>query len=123
MKDMRMVMKGSSWLSTSSPGASEFVKFQVAAKAAGLALPTNLFGGQTPGLAQAASSEGLPCLSEIDMNYEGTGPMIEMLRKLGTIKVTSRLTEISLAPIASDLFVVPADYKEAATQDPLIPRR
>jgi hypothetical protein len=125
MKDMRMVMKGSSWLSASSPGAGEFITFQEAARAAGMALPTNLFGGQNavnPLEQTGAHAAGLPCLSEIEMNYEGTGPMIETLRKMGTVKVTSRLTEMSLAPIAPDMFVVPAGYNEADTPDPLIPR-
>jgi hypothetical protein len=125
MRDMRMVMKGSSWISTSSRGASEFIKFQEAARAAGMTMPTNLFGGQNAPdpLAQAvARAEGLPCLSEIEMNYEGSGPMIEMLKKMGTMKVTSRLTEISFAPIEADMFVVPAGYQETSIQDPLIPR-
>jgi hypothetical protein len=124
-KDMRLVMKGSSWVSTSSAGASDFIKFQEAARAAGMTLATNLFGGLNPPdpLAQAGGqAEGLPCLSEIEMSYEGTGPMIEMLKKTGTIKVTSRLTEISLDPIPAAMFVVPADYKETSLQAPLIPR-
>jgi hypothetical protein len=45
MKDTRLVMKGSTWISTSTPGASEFIKFQEAARAAGMAAPTTLFGG------------------------------------------------------------------------------
>ncbi len=40
------------------------------------------------------------------MTYEGTGPMIEMLKKMGTMKVTTRLTEISLDPIPTETFVV-----------------
>jgi hypothetical protein len=124
LKDMRMVMKGSTWLSTSSDGASEFIKFQQAARAAGIAIPTGLFGGQNADpIAQAVGrTEGIPCLTEIELDYEGTGPMIEMLKKMGTMKVTSRLTEISLAPIAADMFVVPADYKETPFENPLIPR-
>jgi hypothetical protein len=116
MKDVRMVTKGSSWISTSSPGASEFIKFREAAKASGMTLGTNLFGGQNapaPAAPAADGAEGLPCLSETEMSYDGTGPMIEMLKKMGTIKTTSRLTEVSLAPIDPAMFVVPADYTEA----------
>jgi hypothetical protein len=125
MKDMRMVMRGATWISRSSPAATEFLKFQESARAAGLANPTNLFGNQgaPDPIAQAvARGEGLPCLSEIEMNYEGTGPMIEMMKKMGTMKVTSRLTAISLDPIAADMFVVPSDYQEAPAQNPSIPR-
>ena len=47
MKDTRMVMKGSTWVSTSTAGASEFITFQEAARAAGMPVPATLFGGQT----------------------------------------------------------------------------
>ena len=126
MKDVRMVMRGSTWISAFSPGASEIIRFQQAARAAGMVMPTNLFGGQNAPdpLAQAAAgAEGLPCLSEIEMTYEGTGPMIEMLKKMGTMKVTTRLTQISLDPIPAETFVVPAGYQDAPIQNPLIPRR
>ena len=125
MKDLRMVMKGSTWISTSSAAASEFINFQRAAREAGLSMPTNLFGG--PGApdptSQSAAMEGLPCLSEIDVSYEGTGPMIEMMKKMGPMKVTSRLTEVSLAPVDPGVFAVPDGYKESALENPFIPRR
>ena len=121
MKDMRMVMQGSTWVSTSSAEASEYIKFQQGAKAAGIVPPTTLLaGGNAP---DPVAAEGLPCLSEIEISYEGTGPMVEMLKKMGAMKVTGRLTGISLAPIDSEVFVVPAGYTEATLQDPLIPRR
>jgi hypothetical protein len=119
MKDMRMVMKGSTWVSTSSAGASEYIKFQQEARAAGIVPPTALFGGQNAP-DPAAQAEGLPCLSEIEISYEGSGPMVEMLKKMGAMKVTGRVTEVSLAPIDPELFIVPAGYAEASVQDPLI---
>jgi hypothetical protein len=125
MKDTRMVMKGSTWISTSTAGASEFITFQEAARTAGMAVPTTLFGGQNAPdpLSQAvARADGLPCLTEMEINYEGTGPMIDVLTKMGTMKVTSRIAEISLAPIAPDAFAVPPDYAESS-QNPLIPPR
>lgn len=126
LKGLRMAMTGSTWISTSSPGAREFIRFQEAARASGMVMPTDLFGGQnTPNpIAQTASSlEGLTCLSEIQVTYEGTGPMIEMLKKMGTMKVTSRLTAVSLDPIQADLFVVPDGYQETPFQNPLIRRQ
>ena len=124
MKDTRMVMKGSTWISTSTAGASEFIKFQEAARAAGMTVPLTVFGGQNADpLSQAvARAEGLPCLTEIEIVYEGTGPMIDVLKKMGTMKVTSRIAEISLAPIATDAFAVPPDYAESS-QNPLNPPR
>ena len=120
-----MVMKGSTWIATSSAAASEFINFQRAAREAGLSMPTNLFGG--PGApdptSQSAAMEGLPCLSEIDVSYEGTGPMIEMMKKVGPMKVTSRLTEVSLAPVDPEIFAVPNGYRESPLENPFIPRR
>ena len=126
MKDLRMVMKGSTWISTSSAAASEFINFQRAAREAGLSMPTNLFGGPgapDPTSQSAAAAEGLPCLSEIEVSYEGTGPMIEMMKKMGPMKVTSRLTEVSLAPVDPEVFAVPDGYKESPLDNPFIPRR
>jgi hypothetical protein len=53
------------------------------------------------------------------MHYEGSGPMVEMLRKMGAMKVTSRLTEVSLAPIEGEMFDVPAGFQEVSLQNPL----
>jgi hypothetical protein len=120
MKDMRMVMKGTTWVSTSSAGASEYIKFQQGARAAGIVPPTAFAGQNAPD--PTAQAEGLPCLSEIEISYEGTGAMVEMLKKMGAMKVTGRVTEVSLAPIDPEMFVVPAGYTEVAAQDPLIRR-
>jgi hypothetical protein len=115
MKDMRMVMQGFTWISTSSVGARDYIRFQQAARAAGIVPLTTLLGGQSAAdpAAQSAAAEGLPCLSEIEISYEGTGPMVEMLKKMGAMKVTGRVTGISLAPIDPEMFAVPADYTEA----------
>jgi hypothetical protein len=125
VKDLRMVMKGSTWVATSSAAAREFINFQRAAREAGLSMPTNLFGG--PGApdptAQSTAAEGLPCLSEMEVGYEGTGPMIEMMKKMGPMKVTTRLVEVSLAPVDPDIFVVPDGYKESPLENPFLPRR
>jgi hypothetical protein len=121
MKDLRMVMKGSTWIATSTPAAAEFVKFQQAARAIGLEVPTSLAAGQNtpdPLTQTLANMEGLPCLSEMEATYEGSGPMIEMLKKMGTLKVASRLEEVSVAPIPADMFTVPAGYTDAPTPRP-----
>lgn len=122
MKDMRMVMKGTTWVSTSSAGASEYMQFQQGARAAGIVPPTALLGGQNAPV-PAAQAEGLPCLSEIEISYEGSGPMVDMLKTMGAMKVTGRVTDVSLAPINPEMFVVPAGYTEMPMLDPAIPRR
>jgi hypothetical protein len=33
-----------------------------------------------------------------------------MLKQLATMKMTSKVTDVSVSPIADDLFAVPADY-------------
>jgi hypothetical protein len=127
MKDLRMVMKGSTWIAKSTPAAAEFVKFQQAARAINFAVSTNVFAGQnTPDpLSQTlANTEGLPCLTEMEATYEGSGPMIDMLKKMGTMKFTSRLEEVSVAPIPADHFAVPADYTDLPALTPgVVPPR
>jgi hypothetical protein len=57
--------------------------------------------------------DGIAYLSEVEVSLEGTAPIIEMLKQLATMKLTNKVTEMSVTPIADDLFVVPADYTVA----------
>jgi hypothetical protein len=44
------------------------------------------------------------------MNFEGTGQIIEMMKQLGTMKVTNKVTALSSEALSDDLFRLPADY-------------
>jgi hypothetical protein len=117
VKDLKMVMTGSMWAAKSAPGAAEYQAFQKAAIEAnlGVILAGGVPGGPSNGLdrvmKQFTGAEGIPYLTEVNMTLEGAGPTADMMKQMGAMKVTSRVTAISTDPIAADLFVVPPDYK------------
>jgi hypothetical protein len=117
VKDMKMLMKGSIWAAKSAPGAAEYQAFQRAAVEANLAaiLAGSVPGAPTNGMDRVmkkfTGAEGIPYLTEINMTLEGAGPAADMMKQMGAMKVTSKVTSISTDPIAADMFVVPPDYK------------
>jgi hypothetical protein len=117
IKDLQMLMKGSIWMAKSAPGASEYLAFQKAAIEANLA---TILAGGVPGapsngmdrvIKKFTGTEGIPYLTEINMTLDGAGPAADMMKQMGAMKVTSKVTSISTDPIAADMFVVPPDYK------------
>ena len=85
------------------------------------AVAANLASPPVPGLGPAQGSldqamrlfgraEGIAYLSEAELSLEGNAPILEMLKQLATMKMTSKVTDVSVSPIADDLFAVPADY-------------
>jgi hypothetical protein len=115
MKDVRMIMNGTMWIAKSGPGVAEYVAFQTAAAKAGVAkFMSALPGMQSSGMDRVmnafSAANGLPYLTEMTMAFEGSGPIVEMMNKQGTIKITTKVREVSTAPISDDLFKVPDDY-------------
>ncbi len=115
LKGAKMITKGFVWVAKSAPGAAEYAAYMKAAVAANLASPP------VPGLGPAQGSldqamrlfrraEGIAYLSEAELSLEGNAPILEMLKQLATMKMTSKVTDVSVSPIADDLFAVPADY-------------
>ena len=115
LKGAKMITKGFVWMSMSAPGAAEYAAYMKAAVAANLASPP------VPGLGPAQGSldqamrlfrraEGIAYLSEAELSLEGNAPILEMLKQLATMKMISRVTDVTVSPIADDLFAVPADY-------------
>jgi hypothetical protein len=117
LKELQMLMKGSIWVAKSAPGAAEYLAFQKAAIDANLA---TILAGGVPGapsngmdrvIKNFTGAEGIPYLTEVNMTIEGGGAAADMMKQMGAMKITSKVTSISTEPIAADMFVVPADYK------------
>jgi hypothetical protein len=117
LKDLQMLMKGSIWVAKSAPGAAEYLAFQKAAVEASL---STILAGGVPGapsngmdrvMKKLTGAEGIPYLTEMNMTIEGGGPAADMMKQMGAMKITSKVSSISTDPIAADLFVVPPDYK------------
>lgn len=115
MKDMSMVMKGSMWVTKDAPGGAEYLTYQNALASADLsAAAAGLSGMSLPGMEKMmkamASVNGLAYMTEMTMTIEGSGPMADMMRQMGAMKMTTRTTSISAAPISEDVLKVPAGY-------------
>lgn len=115
LKDLKMVLTGSTWLAKSGPGVAEFTAYQKAAADANMAAAVSAAMGSSSNgfdkiLAASASAQGLPYLTEMTMSVEGTGPMVEMMKQMGSMKITNKVTAISTEALSDDLFKVPADY-------------
>ncbi len=113
LQDMRMKMDGSIWMAKSGPAVAEFVAFQKAALDAQMA--SVLAGGMSSDnmerlLRGLASGNGMPLLTEMTMTFDGSGPAADMMKQMGPMKLTSKVSELSTEALAADLFTVPADY-------------
>lgn len=116
MKGLSMAMDGSIWVAKNGPGAAEFAAFTRAALAANLsAVLSGAANKSNPGLdrlmAATSQAQGLPCLTEMNMTVDGTGPIADMMKQSGAVKTSVTTTSISTDALAADLFAVPADYK------------
>jgi hypothetical protein len=58
-----------------------------------------------------SSVDGLAYLTVMDLAVEGgSGQMADMMRQMGAMKITTKVTSISTDPVADDLFKVPEGY-------------
>lgn len=116
MQGVTMVMKGSMWVAKEIPGAAEYAAYQKAMSAADLASAAmGATGVSLPGMDKMAKAmsgvEGVPVLTEVTMTIEGQGQMADMMRQMGAMKVTTKMTSVKTDSIADDVFQVPAGYQ------------
>jgi len=45
------------------------------------------------------------------MTFEGTGQLVQVMKGMGPMKITQRVTAVSTDPLPDDLFAVPAGYE------------
>ena len=113
MQGMKVKLNGSVWVAKDAPGAAEYMAFQKAAAAEQLA-GASAIGVNMPGMENFAKAmgtmTGLPYLTEMETSIEGTGQMAEMMKQMGTTKVTTKVTSISADPLSDDLFKIPEGY-------------
>jgi len=116
MRDVKMVMKGSMWVTKDAPGLAEYRAFGKAM--ADAQLTTNAVMASTgmsmPGMDKLqkamAAADGVPYLTEMNMTFEGTGQMVEMMRQMGAMKIIQRVTSINTDTIGDDQFKTPEGY-------------
>ena len=116
MQGVTMVMKGSMWVARDAPGAADYAAYQKAMTAADLlGASMGATGVSLPGMEKMAKAmaavPGLPVLTEMTMSVEGQGQMADMMRQMGAMKVTTRVTSVKTDAIADDAFKVPEGYQ------------
>lgn len=114
MKDVKIRMSGSFWVARNGPAAQEYAKFSKAALDSNLlnqmvgALPSS--GGLDKLMEAAASIQGLPYLTEITMAFEGTGPVVDVMKQMGPMKMVQKIDSVSTEAVPDEVFTVPAGY-------------
>ena len=115
MADVKMVMNGSIWIAKGAPGASEYAAFNKAALesklfAALTGMPAGRGGPMEKLLEAAAAAPGLPYLTEMTIAFEGAGPMVDAMKQMGPMKMIQKISSVSTASVADEMFTIPADY-------------
>jgi hypothetical protein len=54
--------------------------------------------------------DGMAILTEMNMTIEGTGQMADMMKQMGAMKITTRVTSVKSDPVPDDQFQIPAGY-------------
>lgn len=115
LKGVKMAMNGSIWVGKSAPGVAEIMAFNKAALSSGLlAAVSGVKPGQPGGMEQlmnmAASAPGIPYLTEMTIEMQGEGPMVEAMKQMGAMKMVQKVASVSTDALADDLFTLPAGY-------------
>jgi hypothetical protein len=109
---LTVALSGVVWIAKEGPGVSEYREAQRAITAGGLQTRPWARGREDQVIADvvaAISGNGIPMEQETRRRITGSGPIAQVLGK-ATLKTVTKVTAISVDPIADDLFVVPADY-------------
>ena len=115
MQGMKMIMTGSIWVAKEVPGAADYFAFQKAVTAADMgSLMGRASGMSLPGMEKMMKAmgnlEGMSYLTELVMNVEGSGQMADMMKQMGAMKITTRVSSIKTDALGDDLFKVPEGY-------------
>jgi hypothetical protein len=54
---------------------------------------------------------GVPLVSQMEIKFEGGGPMAGLMSKMGGANFTTTVTRITEGPLDDALFTVPAGFK------------
>jgi len=115
MQGMKMNMAGSIWVAKDVPGASEYMAFQKAAASSDMAgAAMGAAGMSIPGMDKLtkamSAANGLAYLTEMTMTIEGTGQLADMMKQMGPMKITQKVSSVTTDAISDDQFKVPAGY-------------
>jgi hypothetical protein len=116
LKDLSIVMKGSMWVAKDLPGAAEYIAFQKAlAKSELPSAAGRMSGVSVPGMEKMmramSNVDGVGYMTVMDLTMVGgTGQIADMMRQMGAMRITTKVTSMSADPLSDDLFKVPEGY-------------
>ncbi len=115
---IQVLMQGPVCLAPEAPGKDEVVRFYSTAAERGLFFgnPRVAQGqpGQAKGLAElyrVMSEKGVPYAMDMEISFEGTGMIAQMMARMGKSSMQSTLTRISTESLDPSLFEIPEGYK------------
>lgn len=116
---MAMAMKGPACLSKEAPGYADYVRLYTAAAEKGFifgnpAAAKGPAAAQARGLAalyKAMAEAGMALEQELNIGFEGSGPMAAMMSRMGRSNINMVVTKIEAGPVPDDLFEIPAGFK------------
>lgn len=116
-EEVTVVLTGQVWLERRTADRKEIAPFVRAVTAddffVGTALPGQPANAQAQGVNQVMRKvlgKGMLCAADVQLNYEGSGPMADLGRRMAT-KASIVYESISDADLADSMFQVPADYR------------
>jgi len=117
-EDVTLVLDGEVWLERRASERKELAPFVKAVAAEdffiGSALPGQPANAQAQGINETMRQvlgKGMLCAADIQLKYEGDGPMADLGRRMAT-KAGIVYETLSEAPIQDDMFEPPAGYRE-----------
>jgi hypothetical protein len=115
---MTITLAGPVWVAKGGPGSADFVRFQTAAASQGVfpdtAEPGSAFGHATAIAAMnklVADANGLAYSMELGLKLQGSGPLAELIGKMGETTLTLDVTKLATETLDDSLFSVPPGYK------------
>ena len=111
---INLVISGPVCLSKDAPGRSDFAALYKSGAFFGDPRTANAQPGHAKGLVtlyREMANLGVPLAQEMNVKFEGSGPMAGMMSKVGGSSLTTEVVSISTEPIADTIFEIPAGYK------------
>lgn len=117
-------LKGQVWIAEHAPEEAELKDLIKLAKRPDFFLTIPQIASVMPAQARSMSElvrklapKGLPCAGQVDVSYEGNGPLANLARKMPT-RLGFEFQSYSTKPIPADAFTIPPGYQTVQGQLP-----
>lgn len=118
---MTVTLSGPVWIVKGAPGSEDYIRFYLAAAKKGWVMSDPRAAKASPGPARAmtemyrqlADAGGIAYQidTQITMSASGSNPLGAILARMGNVTMATVVESVETAPLADDLFTVPAGYK------------